>query len=257
MKRRLAIICFLLMISVSFISYFTFSMNIIEDKKIILIGKPIILNQEIETQGLQKENVIKTSSNQMGILTGVDSQSGKYVAFAHELPYMDEENNLESIICYEVENLKIQKSDEKIIGSLTAKINEDERIGNVLQNKITGISGMIDNVDSYCKNKREVYISSKYRVRKGAATVYIDLDGNGAKEYSAKIQSINYRDDTKNIKIKITDKELLEKTGGIVQGMSGTPVLQNGKLIGAINSVTLCDNAEGYATFASSLFEMD
>ncbi|MCI9365693.1 MAG: hypothetical protein HFJ54_03645 [Clostridia bacterium] len=255
MKRKLAIMFFLLTISIFFISYIKISIDICESRKIVLIGKAIILNQEAEVYETQKGNIIPTSSNKMGILTGVDSQSGKYVAFAHELPNIQEENELENIICYEVENLKIKKSDDKIIGSLTAKFNENERIGNVIENKITGISGIIDNMDSYCKNEREVYISSKYRIKKGPATVYIDLDGNGAKEYSAEILAINYRDETKNIRIKITDTELLEKTGGIVQGMSGTPVLQNGKLIGAINSVTLCDNTEGYATFATSLFE--
>jgi len=236
-------------------SYITISRDIGEEKKVILIGKPIILNQEIEDCETQKGNIIPTSGNKIGILTGVDSQSGKYAAFAHEIPIIEEEENLENMICYEAADLKVKKSDEIIIGSLSAKINENERIGNVIQNKITGISGMIDNMASYCKNEREVDIASKYEIRKGEATVYIDLDGNGAKEYSADILSINYRDKVRNIKIKITDEELLEKTGGIVQGMSGTPVLQNGKLIGAINSVTLSDNAEGYATFASSLFE--
>lgn len=254
MKRKLALIFFLLMISIFFMGYVKISSEMGEEKKIVLIGKAIILNQEIEPQKLQKGNVVPTSSNKMGILTGVDSESGKYVAFAHEIPNIEEEN-FEDMICYEVENLQVKKSDEIIIGSLSAKVNEDERIGNVIQNKITGISGIIDDMNSYCKDKREVYISHKYKIKRGAATVYLDLDGNGAKEYDVEIKSINYRDKTRNMKIKITDKELLEKTGGIVQGMSGTPVLQNGKLIGAINSVTLSDNTEGYATFASSLFE--
>lgn len=255
MKKTLAAIFFLLMISIFFMGYNTISKDIKEEKKVALIGKAIILNQEIETQKTRKGSVIPTSSNKMGILTGVDLQTGKYVAFAHEIPTIEGENELESMICYKVEDLKIQKSDEIIIGSLSAKINENERIGNVIENKTTGISGIVDNITSYCKNEREVYTSSKYRIRKGAATIYLDLDGTGAKEYSIKIQAINYRDESKNIRIKITDEELLEKTGGIVQGMSGTPVLQNGKLIGAINSVTLSDNTEGYATFASSLFE--
>ncbi len=251
MKRKLiAIIFFLLMISI-FIGY----INTEEDKKVILIGKAVILNQEIKVEENGRKFVIPTISGRMGIITAVDSENSKYVAFGHGIPNIEDKKTLEQLICYDVENISVEKSNEQIIGSLSANIKENERIGNVIQNKATGVSGIIDNIDDYCKDKREVYICSKYRIRRGPATIYLDLYGNGAKEYDVYIKSINYREDIENIKLRITDQELLENTGGIIKGMSGTPVLQNGKLIGAINSVTLYDNAEGYATFASTLFE--
>jgi len=236
------------------VSYIALPKDAYDGKKVVLVGEAIIIDQEMEVERNKQGIIVPTSGSKMGILTAVDLQNGRYVAFAHEIIDKESEKNLEYITCYEVDNLEIQKSSE-LIGTLSGDIKEDERIGNVIQNRITGVLGIIDDKYSYCENKREISIGSKYKIKKGPATIYVDLDGSGAKEYDIEIQSINYRDELQNIKIKITDEELLEKTGGIVQGMSGTPVLQNGKLIGAINSVTLYDHTEGFATFASSLFE--
>ena len=84
------------------------------------------------------------------------------------------------------------------------------------------------------------------------------IDGVTPAYYSIEIESVNYKENqpTKNMVIRITDSRLLENTGGIVQGMSGSPIIQNGKLIGAVTHVLVNDPARGYAIFAENMLEV-
>ena len=96
----------------------------------------------------------------------------------------------------------------------------------------------------------------KQEIETGPDTIYTTIDGNGPQEYDINIEKIDYKNSgTKNMTIKITDKELLEKTGGIVQGMSGSPIIQNGKLIGAVTHVFVSDPTRGYAIFCENMYE--
>ena len=90
------------------------------------------------------------------------------------------------------------------------------------------------------------------------ATILTTVDGTIPKEYSISIEKIDYRnnDTAKNMVIKITDKELLEKTGGIVQGMSGSPIIQDGKLVGAVTHVFVNDPSKGYGVFTENMYEL-
>ena len=81
----------------------------------------------------------------------------------------------------------------------------------------------------------------------------IRLDGEKLESYNVEIVAVNYLANNKNIRIKITDERLINETGGIVQGMSGTPVMQNGKLVGAINSVSVEDSKDAFAVFIDKL----
>ena len=82
------------------------------------------------------------------------------------------------------------------------------------------------------------------------------MDESGPQVYSAEITRIYQNDDEKNMIIKITDERLIEKTGGIVQGMSGTPIIQNGKLVGAITHVIVNNPLKGYGVFAQTMLEL-
>jgi len=79
------------------------------------------------------------------------------------------------------------------------------------------------------------------------------IDGENLESYKVEIVGINYLQSNKNIRIKITDEKLIKETGGIVQGMSGTPVMQNGKLIGAINCVNVNNPQDAYAIFIDKI----
>ena len=95
----------------------------------------------------------------------------------------------------------------------------------------------------------------KHQVKNGPAQVLTTIQGEQPKYYSINIESINYNENnpTKNILVSITDKDLLDKTGGIVQGMSGSPILQNGKLVGAVTHVLVNDPTRGYGIFIENM----
>ncbi|MEE1046743.1 MAG: SpoIVB peptidase S55 domain-containing protein, partial [Clostridia bacterium] len=88
----------------------------------------------------------------------------------------------------------------------------------------------------------------------GSATILCDVDGEGVKEYSIEIKHVALsQSQGKDMVIKITDKDLLKKTGGIVQGMSGSPIIQNGKLVGAVTHVFVNDPTRGYGIFIENM----
>ena len=100
-------------------------------------------------------------------------------------------------------------------------------------------------------------IALKQDIKEGDAEILCTIEGESPKYYSCKVQirNSNYNSSTQNMLITVTDSELLAKTGGIVQGMSGSPILQNGKLIGAVTHVLLEDSTKGYAIFAENMLE--
>lgn len=99
-------------------------------------------------------------------------------------------------------------------------------------------------------------IALKQEIKVGEAEVLTTVDGEVPKYYKCKIEKIAHNNSvTKNMVVKITDKELIEKTGGIVQGMSGSPILQNGKLVGAVTHVLIDDPTKGYAIFAENMLK--
>ena len=90
----------------------------------------------------------------------------------------------------------------------------------------------------------------------GEAKIYTTIDGVTPKEYRISIVKVDQANpDNKNLVIKITDKDLLENTGGILQGMSGSPILQNGRLVGAVTHVLVNDPTRGYGIFAQTMLE--
>ena len=100
-------------------------------------------------------------------------------------------------------------------------------------------------------------IALKQEVEDGEAQILCTVEGETPKLYSCEIKkrSSNYMSGTQNIIVTVTDKELIAATGGIVQGMSGSPILQNGKLIGAVTHVLVDDPTKGYAIFAENMLE--
>ena len=104
-------------------------------------------------------------------------------------------------------------------------------------------------------NEKTIEVGSKEDVQVGEASIYTVLDGNEKKEYAIEITSIQEFSDVKNISFQITDEELLQKAGGIVQGMSGSPIVQNGKLIGAVTHVIVDNPTTGYGIFITTMLE--
>lgn len=161
--------------------------------------------------------------------------------------------------------LGVQKGEKGSPGELSGLIRyrNDNVIGQIRANTMNGIYGTImDFADNLSSNSdqsisfRQMKIGYKQEVQTGPASVLCNV-GDAVKEYDAEITRIdmNHEDTNKSFVIHITDQRLLNTTGGIVQGMSGSPILQNGKVIGAVTHVFVQDAASGYGIFIENMLE--
>lgn len=126
-------------------------------------------------------------------------------------------------------------------------------IGLLHKNTDVGVFGVISEIPECIKGK--IYsLGLKDEIKEGKATIMCTLDDNVRKEYSVEIYGINRNaQGNKCFSVKVTDPELLSKTGGIVQGMSGSPIIQNGKLVGAVTHVLVNDPTSGYGIFIENM----
>lgn len=124
-------------------------------------------------------------------------------------------------------------------------------IGNITTNCSVGIFGTCKKIPDL----EPVMVASRYQVKTGKAQVLCDIDGNGVSSYEIEITRIISKssESNKDFVIKVTDKNLIEKTGGIVQGMSGSPIIQNERLVGAVTHVFINDSSKGYGVFAERM----
>lgn len=228
-------------------------------------GKPISF--KIERDGKQKDIVITPQKNTMGIyLLGAwirDSCAGigtisfynkdknYFAALGHGICDNDTSALLPlgSAEIVKANISSVTKSVDGKAGSLNGYFSE-ETIGNLTENTPLGIYGE-PNSDIFEKS-RAIEIADYSEIKKGDAEIYTTIDGENTACYTAEITKLCNNDESsnENFVIKITDKSLLENCGGIVQGMSGSPIVQNGKLIGAVTHVFINNTAEGYGVAA-------
>ncbi len=149
--------------------------------------------------------------------------------------------------------LSIEKGSSGNPGKLTGKLNY-KTLGEINLNSEIGVYSILRGNLSFDKL---IEIALKQEVKDGNAQILSTIDENGPKAYSCdiKIRNSNYHSKTQNLLVTVTDPELLKKTGGIVQGMSGSPILQNGKLVGAVTHVLVDDSSRGYGIFAENMLE--
>lgn len=132
---------------------------------------------------------------------------------------------------------------------------DTEKCGKLLSNMEVGVFGIL--TEDIGVPASQIPIASAEDVNVGKASIFCTLDDNKRGEYAIEIVEIDNSIDakTKNYVIKVTDARLLEKTGGIVQGMSGSPIVQNGKLVGAVTHVFVNDPTKGYGIFIGNMLE--
>ena len=128
-------------------------------------------------------------------------------------------------------------------------------IAKITSNTKSGLNAKPNsNIEEYL-SLTKTQLLDKHEVKVGKATILCEIDGNGPKEYEITIESISINKDEKNMVIHIVDKELLCITGGIVQGMSGSPIIQDGKLVGAVTHVLVNDPTRGYGIFIENMLD--
>lgn len=197
---------------------------------------------------------LRDSTAGIGTITYADNENKKYAALGHAITDPDTGTILpvgtgEIVECTINDIVKGKKG---IPGELKGSFRlNSPAYGSISANTEFGLYG-----DTYSDIINELYpqgvqVASRNSVKEGKATILTTVDGQGIQEYEINIIKANKQDvrASKSMIIEVTDQRLLEKTGGIVQGMSGSPILQNGKLIGAVTHVLISDPQKGYALY--------
>jgi len=200
---------------------------------------------------------VKDNIQGLGTLTYV-TDSGEFGALGHGIHDADTSELIEidSGFLYQTTIVGVQKGVKGEPGGLEGIIfyNKSNKKGVIEQNTENGIYGTVDNVNTLIEKIETAEICKKKDIKLGKASIRCTVDGK-LEEFDIKIKNLDYytANVNKGIMIEITDERLLSLTGGIVQGMSGSPILQNGKIVGAVTHVLVNDPTRGYGIFIEDM----
>lgn len=200
---------------------------------------------------------VRDNMQGLGTITFMD-EDNHFAALGHGIHDVDTNSLLEikGGILYKTNIKSISKSESGSPGSMEGIIiyNHFNELGSVSKNEETGIFGTINEAQDLFDEQVPIHIGSKEEIEIGDATIRCTIEKE-VKEYQIKILDIDYsgHEVNKGLIIEITDPELLQETGGIVQGMSGSPIIQNGKLVGAVTHVFIKDSTKGYGIFIENM----
>lgn len=198
---------------------------------------------------------VKDSSAGVGTLTFYSPSNNVLCGLGHGICDNDTGNllKLNSGEVVTAEIISIEKGQVGSPGKLTGRLNY-KTLGDINLNCEIGVYSLLKGSLQF---EKLTEIALKQEVKDGQAQIICTIDNNQPKAYTCniKVRNSNYHSKTQNMLLTVTDNALLEATGGIVQGMSGSPVVQNGKLVGAVTHVLVDDPTRGYAIFAENMLE--
>ena len=202
---------------------------------------------------------IRDSMAGIGTITFWDPQSGVFGALGHGINDVDTAQLMPlqsgSILYSDVADVKKGQKGEP--GELKGAFQVDRDLGELYANTPGGVFGTLSD-SSFLPEIQPVEVASRNEVHTGAAVIRSNVAGDTVEEYTVEITRIfpQNGEDTRNLMLKVTDERLLEATGGIVQGMSGSPILQDGKLVGAVTHVLVNSPDQGYGILAENMLEI-
>lgn len=200
--------------------------------------KPIKTSPSVYKIGLW----VRDSAAGVGTLTFYHQETGTIAALGHGIQDIDtgELVDISSGEFVTTDVIHIEKGEENRPGKIEGSIDKSSTTGKIYANTEYGILGKVNTLNKLnLKNIQEVEVATRREIKTGKASIICMLDDEKREEFEVEIEKIylnNYQNN-KSMIIKITDEELIKKTGGIIQGMSGSPILQNGKLVGALTHV--------------------
>lgn len=219
------------------------------------------IKQDIELPIIYDENnilktglYVKDKINGVGTLSYIDPTTKIFGSLGHEIIESSTATKFEikDGTIYDAKVSSIKRSKVGNAGEKNAIYDKDSISGEINENTISGVFGKyLDEINE----ENIIEIVDKESVTTGEAIIRTVINDNKVEDFAINIININKDHQTKNILFEITDEELLEKTGGIVQGMSGSPIIQNNKLIGAVNYVVVNDPKKGYGIFITTMLE--
>lgn len=220
-------------------------------------------NKEIKTKlqvikdknGIYKTGLyVKDTISGIGTLTYIDPETKIYGALGHEVieSYSKAKVNVKNGTIFESTITDINKTNKNKTGEKEASLNKSNIYGNIKENTENGIFG------NYYLNREKnnlIEVAKNNEIHEGKAYIYTVLEENKKEKYEINIIKIDSNSKTKNILFEITDKKLIDKTGGVIKGMSGSPIIQDNKLIGAITHAIQNKNNMGYGIFITTMLE--
>lgn len=195
----------------------------------------------------------------VGTLTFVQ-EDGTFGALGHGIS-STETGNLVSLregSLYESEIAAVNRGRKGAPGELVGLVyyTSDQCLGKISANTKAGIFGKLEAAPESLSQAEPIAVAHRQQVHTGKAFILSSVDGT-VRQYEIEVEEVrmNSRNTNKSMLIHVTDPDLLEKTGGIVQGMSGSPIIQEGKLAGAVTHVLVSDPSRGYAVFAETMLQ--
>lgn len=199
---------------------------------------------------------VKDAASGVGTITYFDPKTKEFAAVGHSISDLnsDELNKISGDV-FKSEIVGVRKGEEGYPGELIGVYSENKlKIGSILSSNEFGIIGTITNLENLNNTHNPVLVGSSEEVSYGEAKIYSNVEGTKVEEYSIEIVEINAGDDSgKDIIFKVTDEALIMKTGGIVRGMSGSPIIQNDKIIGSVTHVLIKKPTMGYGVFIENM----
>lgn len=203
---------------------------------------------------------VKDAATGVGTLTYYEPETKGFAALGHGITDIDTDKliNIDSGSIVTSKVVSIKKGEVGKPGEIRGSILNQPTIGTVYKNTEFGIFGEItetSNLKIDYFNKLKVALRDE--IVEGDATILCSIDGKETKEYKIKIEKIYSKnnENNKSMLIEVVDEELIQKTGGIIRGLSGAPIIQNGKFIGAVTNVLVNSPTKGYAIFADIMIK--
>lgn len=199
--------------------------------------------------------LVRDSVSGIGTVTYIEKKSGRFGSLGHSVVGEDrKEMQISDGTVYECSIVGINKGVRGKAGELRGMFLNDKPLGNAEKLCDCGIFGQID--DSFPTSQLTSAVADSSQAKPGEAYIYSTVNGVCPKRYEIEIVKVDKNNkENKNYVIKVTDEALIEETGGIVQGMSGSPILQEGKLIGAVTHVFLNDPTRGYGINITTMLQ--
>lgn len=203
---------------------------------------------------------VRDAAAGVGTITFYEPSTGEFGALGHGINDVDT-YELIDIANGELVNtniIDIVKGEEGSPGEIRGIIEGERTIGSISKNTSFGVYGnVLDTTKLNINKNNELEVANRSEIKTGKAEIMCELENGKVQNYEIEIQKIflENNSDNKSMLIKVTDKELIEKTGGIIQGMSGAPIIQNGKFIGAVTHVLVNDPQMGYAVFGDLMIK--
>ncbi|MCI9245822.1 MAG: SpoIVB peptidase [Clostridia bacterium] len=227
-----------------------------EEETITTSMKPVKSGDEGYKLGLW----VRDAAAGVGTLTFYEPETKMFATLGHGILDVDTSDLIKiangELVTTNI--LNIQKGEKGKPGEIRGTIESGYTLGRVTKNTAFGVYGILD-APSYLSISAQdaIEVATREEIKTGAAQIICELENGKIQYFDIEIQKVfvGNNEDNKSMLLKVTDEELLEKTGGIIQGMSGAPIVQDGKFVGAVTHVLVNDPSQGYGVFADIMLK--